>query len=189
MVSTSVGRKRLKGREERKVETALSTIDEIVEGLGDRIGKGAEEFRGMLGRDRGVQLDSEYLGSLACFIECLMFEWFITDVMVASEFEAHGEAIRSKLGTYLFRGLELSSSTNLGWGKFERHHMARFSEYLHAWGSEEGGRGLQRLAALAWCRISESEEPNVGAWYPLAVWFTARAKSLEGSGAKVKLVG
>ncbi len=80
------------------MEPARTTIDEIVTFLGDRIGKGAEELRSELAKQGLGQNDLTHFRSQAFFIECLLFEWFATDVMIPSEFGVHADAIRSRCG-------------------------------------------------------------------------------------------
>jgi hypothetical protein len=95
-------------------------------------------------------------GSDECLLECMIFEWFIRDLAEASGSE-YGEAVRRALSGRLLIDLQRSGLSPGCLVDFDRRHQERFQEYAAAVAS---GSSLQALGALAWRRISGSDQAS-----------------------------
>src|SRR5882672_11497651 len=73
--------------------------------------------------------DRKRFESEACILECLLFEWFLRDIVVAVEFGRHTETIQKALVGRLTRDLDRSGLSPAVLLDFARLHRERFAEY------------------------------------------------------------
>ncbi len=123
--------------------------------------------------------------SEACVLECVIFEWFLRDVVVSVELGRHMRAVRRALARRLVIDLERSGLSPAALMDFDRLHRVRFEEYGKAL---DASSSLQTLGSLAWLRISGEERPSDQMTMFLAVRATAELRALRGLGKKYSLV-
>jgi hypothetical protein len=119
--------------------------------------------------------------SEACILECLLFEWFLRDIVVSIEFGRHTDAVRKALAKQLTRDLDGSGLSPAVLLDFERLHRERFAEYRDALGTSIS---LQAFGALAWQRIADTDQPIDRMTMLLAMRATAELRVLRGLGKR-----
>lgn len=92
-----------------------------------------------------------------CLLECVLFEWFLRDLALSYGFGRETPSIRAALAGRVLVNLQRSGLPPDALGDFDRRHRERFAEYTFSAGL---GASLQPLGALAWRRISGSDEPS-----------------------------
>ena len=92
-----------------------------------------------------------------CLLECVLFEWFLRDLAMSYGTEGGTKAIREALAGRVLVDLQRSGLPPHSLGDFDRRHRERFAEYTFSTGLSAS---LQPLGALAWRRISGSDEPS-----------------------------
>ena len=112
-----------------------------------------------------------------CILECLLFEWFLRELVVAVEFGRHAATISRALERRLLNDLERSGLSPAVLVNFDGVHAGRFAEYGDA---VEVNESLQALGDLAWRRILGREEPSDRMTMLLAVRATAQLTALRG---------
>jgi hypothetical protein len=129
--------------------------------------------------------DRKRFDSEACILECLLFEWFLRDVVVAVELGRHINAIRKALDERLTRDMDRSGLSPAVLLDFARLHRERFDEYRNALGA---GISLQALGQEAWLRIADTDEPSDRMTMFLAMRATAELQALRGLGRRYVLI-
>ncbi|MGH7403885.1 MAG: hypothetical protein ACREKQ_15755 [Candidatus Rokuibacteriota bacterium] len=130
--------------------------------------------------------DRKRFESEACILECLLFEWFLRDIVVAAEFGRHTDTIRQTLAKRLAGDLDRSGLSPAVLLDFARLRRERFAEY---WETAAGaGISLQALGTLAWCRIADTDEPSDRMTMFLAMRATAELQALRGLGRRYILI-
>jgi hypothetical protein len=92
-----------------------------------------------------------------CLLECVLFEWFLRDLALSYGFGRETTSIRAALAGRVLVNLQRSGLPPHSLGDFDRRHRERFAEYTFSTGLSAS---LQPLGALAWRRISGSDEPS-----------------------------
>ena len=137
-------------------------------------------------QEEGFSLtDRKRFESEACILECLLFEWFLRDIVVAVEFGRHTDTIRKALAGRLARDLDRSGLSPAVLLDFARLHRERFAEYREALGA---GISLQVLGERAWLRIADTDEPSDRMTMFLAMRATAGLQTLRGLGKRYILI-
>jgi hypothetical protein len=129
--------------------------------------------------------DRKRFESEACILECLLFEWFLRDLVVAVEFGRHADTIRKALGGRLTRDLDRSGLSPAVLLDFARLHRERFAAYREALGA---GISLQVLGERAWLRIADTDEPSDRMTMFLAMRATAELQALRGLGKRYTVI-
>ncbi len=124
--------------------------------------------------------------SEACVLECVLFEWFLRDLVIAIEFGRHASAIRKALAGRLLMDLHRSGLSPECLMDFDGLRRQRFSEYAEAL---ELNSSLQTLGGLAWLRIVGSDEPSDRMTMLLTVRATAELSALRGMAKRYTVIG
>jgi hypothetical protein len=96
-------------------------------------------------------------GSDECLLECTIFEWFLRDIAGPEQSGSRVEAVRRALPGRLLVDLQRSGLSAGCLADFERRYQERFREYEQVLAV---GTSRQVLGALAWQRISGSDQPS-----------------------------
>src|SRR5712672_2155585 len=99
--------------------------------------------------------DRKRFESEACILECLLFEWFLRDIVVTVEFGRHTDTIRQAVARRLANDLDRTGLSPAVLLDFSRLRRERFAEYSSATGVSIS---LQALGTLAWRRIADTAE-------------------------------
>lgn len=92
-----------------------------------------------------------------CLLECVLFEWFLRDLALSYSFGRETTSIRAALAGRVLVNLQRSGLPPHSFEDFDRRHRERFAEYTFSTGLSAS---LQPLGALAWRRISGSDQPS-----------------------------
>ena len=125
--------------------------------------------------------DYKRFESEACILECLLFEWFLRDIVVSIEFGRHTEAVREAVAKHLTKDLDGSGLSPAILLDFERLHRERFSEYRDVLGASIS---LQAFGAFAWQRIADTDRPSDRMTMLLSMRATAELRVLRGLGKR-----
>ena len=112
-----------------------------------------------------------------CLLECVLFEWFLRDLAMSYSTGSETKAIREALAGRLLVDLQRSGLPPGSLADFDRRQRERFAEYTFSTGL---GASLQPLGALAWQRISGSDEPSERMTMLLAIRASAELARLRG---------
>ena len=96
-------------------------------------------------------------GADECLVECVLFEWFLRDLAMSYGSGGGSKAIRDALAAQVLVDLQRNGLSSGSLADFDRRHRERFAEYTFSVGL---GASLQSLGALAWRRISGSDQPS-----------------------------
>jgi hypothetical protein len=129
--------------------------------------------------------DRKRFESEACILECLLFEWFLRDIVVALEFGRHTDTIQQALAKRLAADLDRSGLSPAVLLDFTRLRRERFAEYREALGA---GISLQVLGERAWLRIADTDEPSDRMTMYLAIRATAELHAFRGLGKRYILI-
>lgn len=154
--------------------------------LAEGIIQGTNLLRARLEEQGFPSSDPKHFESEPCILECVLFEWFLRDLVVSAEFGRHGTAIRKALAGRLRIDLERSGLSPTCLMHFDRLHRRRFEEYSEAF---EATSSLQELGAGAWLRIVGGHEPSDRMTMLLAVRATAKLRALQGLGKRYTVIG
>jgi len=169
-------------REDQRVK---ATPGRVAASLSEGIIRSTNLLRIRLLEQASSRADRKRFESEACILECLLFEWFLRDVVVAVEFGRHTDAIRKALGERLTRDMDrsgLSPAVLLDFGRLQRE---RFDEYRNALGASIS---LQVLGQEAWLRIVNIDEPSDRMTMLLAMRATAELQALRGLGRRYVVI-
>src|SRR5690349_13785102 len=156
-------------REDQRVK---STPGRVAASLSDGIIRSTNLLRIRLLEQASSRADRKRFESEACILECLLFEWFLRDVVVAVEFGRHTDAIRRALSPAVLLD-------------FTRLQRERFDEYRNALGVSIS---LQVLGQEAWLRIVDTREPSDRMTMLLAMRATAQLQALRGLGRRYAVI-
>lgn len=110
-----------------------------------------------LGAEGFAWTDPNRAATDECLLECVIFEWFLLEVVTSAGFGSQSESIRRALPGRLLVDLQRSGLSAASLEGFDRRCRERFAEYAEAL---EVSSSLQPLGALAWRRISDRDEPS-----------------------------
>jgi hypothetical protein len=158
----------------------------IAASLAEGIIQGTNLLRARLEEQEFPSSDPKRFESESCVLECVLFEWFLRDLVISAEFGRHRSAIRKALAGRLRIDLERSGLSPTCLMHFDRLHSQRFQEYSEAF---EATSSLQELGAVAWLRIVGSREPSDRMTMLLAVRATAKLRALQGLGKRYTVIG
>lgn len=129
-----------------------------------------------------ARADRKRFESEACILECLLFEWFLRDIVVAVEFGGHTGVVRRAIAGRLALDLDRSELSPAVLLDLERLRHGRFAEYREAMGA--GGISLQTLGEIAWLRIADTDRPSDRMTMFLAMRATSELLALRGLGKR-----
>ena len=92
-------------REDQRVK---ATPGRVAAALSEGIIRSTNLLRVRLLEQAASRVDRKRFESEACILECLLFEWFLRDVIVAVELGRHTNVIRKALGERLTRDMDRS---------------------------------------------------------------------------------
>ena len=154
--------------------------------LAEGIIDGTNLLRARLEEQKFPSSDPKRFESELCVFECVLFEWFLRDLVICAEFRRHGSAIRKALAGRLRIDLERSGLSPTCLMHFDRLHHRRFTDYS---GALAATSSLQELGSVAWLRIVGSHEPSDRMTMLLAVRATAKLRALQGLGKRYTVIG
>jgi hypothetical protein len=158
----------------------------IAASLAEGIIQGTNLLRARLAEQGFPSSDPKRFDSEPCVLECVLFEWFLRDLVISAEFGRHRSAIRKALAGRLRTDLERSGLSPTCLMHFDRLQYRRFNEYSEAF---EATSSLQELGTVAWLRIVGSREPSDRMTMLLAVRATAKLRALQGLGRFYTVIG
>lgn len=170
-------------RDDRRVK---ATPAGVAASLADGVTRSTNLLRVRLQEQGLARADRKRFQSEACILECLLFEWFLRDIVIGLEFGRHTPAIRRALAGRLARDLDRSELSPAVLLDLERLRADRFTEYREALGA--GGISLQPLGGLAWLRIADTDRPSDRMTMFLAMRATAELQALRGLGKRYILI-
>lgn len=163
-----------------------ATPTRIAASLAEGIIHGTNILRRRLREQAFPSTDPKRFNSEECLLECVVFEWFLRDLVISVEFGRHRPAICRALVERLRLDLERSGLSPEWLLQLERLHLSRFAEYSHAF---EAASSLQALGAAAWLRIVGAPEPSDRMTMLLAVRATAKLRALQGLATRYTVIG
>jgi hypothetical protein len=116
-------------------------------------------------------------GADECLVECVLFEWFLRDLAISYGSGGGMEALRQALAGRVLSDLQRSGLSSGSVADFDLRHRERFAEYTFSVGL---GASLQSLGALAWRRISGSDQPSERMTMLLAIRASGELERLRG---------
>jgi hypothetical protein len=165
-------------RDDQRVK---ATPARIAASLAEGVARSTDLLRSRI-EDQGFsRSDRKRFESETCILECLLFEWFLRDIVVAVEFGRHADTIRQALATRLAGDLDRSGLSPAVLLDFARFQSQRFAEYRVAAGASIS---LQDLGALAWERIADTDQPSDRMTMFLAMRASAELQALRGLGKR-----
>jgi hypothetical protein len=167
-------------------EHIRATPSGIAASLAKGIIEGTNVLRARLKEEQFPSHDPKRFESEECIVECVLFEWFLRDLVIAAEFGRHRDAIGKALAVRLRTDLERSGLSPACLMDFDPLHGRRFAEYWHAF---EARFSFQELGAAAWLRIVGSDEPSDRMTMLLAIRATAKVRALQGLGRRYNVIG
>jgi hypothetical protein len=158
----------------------------VAASLAEGVTRSTDLLRVRLGEQGFSRADRKRFESEACILECLLFEWFLRDLVVSVEFGRHTGAIRRALAARLTQDLDRSELSPAVLLDLERLRRERFAEYRDALG--RGGISLQALGELAWLRIADTDQASDRMTMFVAMRATAELQALRGLGKRYILI-
>jgi hypothetical protein len=158
----------------------------IAASLAEGIVQGTNLLRARLEEQGFPSSDPKRFESEPCVLECVLFEWFLRDLVISAEFGRHRSRIRGALAGRLRTDLERSGLSPTCLLHFDRLQYQRFKEYSETF---EATSSLQELGAAAWLRIVGSHEPSDRMIMLLALRATATLRALQGLGKRYTVTG
>ncbi len=169
-------------RDDQRVK---ATPSRVAASLAEGVTRSTNLLRIRVQEEGSSLTDRKRFESEACILECLLFELFLRDIVVAVEFGRHTGTIRKALRGRLTRDLDRSGLSPAVLLDFTRLHRERFAEYREALGA---GISLQVLGERAWLRIADTDEPSDRMTMFLAMRATAELQALRGLGKRYILI-
>jgi len=158
-----------------------ATPSRIAASLAEGVTRSTNVLRIRLQEEGFAHADHKRFESEACILECLLFEWFLRDIVVAVEFGRHTDTVRHGLAKRLAHDLDRTGLSPAVLLDFSRLRRERFDEYRSATGVSIS---LQSLGTLAWRRIADTVEPSDRMTMFLAMRATAELQALRGLGRR-----
>ncbi len=153
--------------------------------LADSVTRSTNLLRVRLEAELPSRDDRKRFESEACVLECLLFEWFLRDLIVGVEFGRHATSLREALANRLADDLDRSGLSPAVLLDFTRLRHERFAEYEEAAGVSIS---LQALGSLAWRRIADTDDPSDRMTMFLSIRATAELQVLRGLGKRYILL-
>ena len=169
-------------RDDQRVK---ATPTRVAASLAEGVTRSTNLLRIRLQEEGFAHADHKRFESEACILECLLFEWFLRDVVVAVEFGRHTGTIQQALARRLANDLDRTGLSPAVLLDFARLRRERFAEYRAATGVSIS---LQALGALAWRRIADTAGPSDRMTMFLAMRATAELRALRGLGKRYILM-
>jgi hypothetical protein len=141
----------------RRHPASRVTAVEVAASLAEVIVQNTNTLRARIEVEGFTRMDPVRAGSDECLLECMIFEWFLRDVMASVRSEGPVEAVRRALAGRLLVDLLRSGCSVPELDYLDRRQHDRFEEYEQAL---EVSASLQPLGALAWRRISGDGQPS-----------------------------
>jgi len=162
-----------------------ATPSRVVTLLADSVTRSTNLLRVRLDAELHSRDGRKRFESEACVLECLLFEWFLRDLIVGVEFGRHATALREALANRLADDLDRSGLSPAVLLDFTRLRHERFAEYEEAAGVSIS---LQTLGNLAWRRIADTDDPSDRMMIFLSIRATAELQALRGLGKRYLLL-
>jgi len=169
-------------RDDQRVK---ATPTRVAASLADGITRSTNLLRIRLQEEGFAHTDHKRFDSEACILECLLFEWFLRDIVVAVELGRHTDTVRRALAKRFAEDLDRTGLSPAVLLDFSRLRRERFAEYRRATGVSIS---LQALGTLAWRRIADTVGPSDRMTMFLAMRATAELQALRGLGKRYILV-
>lgn len=169
-------------REDQRVK---ATPGRVAASLAEGVTRSTDLLRIRLLEQAFSHTNRKRFESEACILECLLFEWFLREIVVAVEFGRHTDTIQKALAGRLTRDLDRSGLSPAVLLDLARLHRERFAEYREALGA---GISLQVLGERAWLWIAEADEPSDRMTMFLAMRATAELQALRGLGKRYTVI-
>ena len=169
----------------RHDQRVKATPTRVAASLAEGLTRSTNLLRIRLQEQGFAHADRKRFESEACILECLLFEWFLRDIVVAVEFWRHTDTIRQTLAKRLAGDLDRSGLSPAVLLDLARLSRERFAEYRAAAGVSIS---LQALGTLAWRRIADTAEPSDRMTMFLAMRATAELQALRGLGKRYILM-
>jgi len=158
-----------------------ATPTRIAASLAEGVTRSTNVLRIRLQEEGFGPADHKRFESEACILECLLFEWFLRDIVVTVEFGRHTDTVRQAVARRLANDLDRTGLSPAVLLDFSRLRRERFAEYRSATGVSIS---LQTLGTLAWRRIADTAEPSERMTMFLAMRATAELQALRGLGKR-----
>jgi hypothetical protein len=162
-----------------------ATPTRVAASLAEDVTRSTNALRARLEEQGLSRADRKRFESEACILECLLFEWFLRDIVVVLEFGRHTGTIQHALARRLAADLDRSGLSPSVLLDFARLRDERFPEYRDA---AEASTSLQALGALVWCRIADTDALSDRMTMFLAMRATAELQALRGLGKRYILI-
>src|SRR5690349_9827429 len=169
-------------REDRRAKATPARIAMV---LADGVIRSTNVLRIQIQQQAATEIDRKRFEGEACVLECLLFEWFLRDIVVAVEFSRHASKIQDALARRVAADLDRSGLSPAVLLDLERLRRERFVQYRDAAGVR---MSLQSLGVAAWRRIADAESPSDRMTMALAIRATAELQALRGLAKKYALV-
>lgn len=173
------------GRLWRDDQRVKATPARVASSLAEGVTRSTNLLRLRLEEQGLSRADRKRFESEACILECLLFEWFLRDIVVAVEFGRHTDTIRRALARRLAGDLDRSDLSPAVLLDLDRLRGERFAEYREAAGVSVS---LQALGTMAWHRIADTDEPSDRMTMFLAMRATAELQALNGLAKRYILI-
>lgn len=170
----------------RDVGRVKATPAGVAASLAEGVTRSTNLLRIRLQEQGLARADRKRFESEACILECLLFEWFLRDIVIAVEFGRHTGAIRRALAGRLALDLDRSELSPAVLLDLERLRRERFAEYREAMGG--GGISLQTLGEVAWLRITDTDQSSDRMTMFLAMRATSELLALRGLGKRYIII-
>jgi hypothetical protein len=169
-------------RNDGRVKATPSSVATL---LADSVTRSTNLLRVRLDVEVHSRDDRKRFESEACVLECLLFEWFLRDLIVGVEFGRDANVLRETLARRLAEDLDRSGLSPAVLLDFTRLRHKRFAEYEEAAGVSIS---LQTLGNLAWRRIADTDGPSDRMTMFLSIRATAELQALRGLGKRYLLL-
>ncbi len=169
----------------RDPQQVKATPGSIAASLAEGVTRSTNLLRIRLQAESFSYADLKRFESEACILECLVFEWFLRDIIVSVELGRHTTAVQRALAQRLAKDLDRSGLSPAALLDITRLRRERFAEYRDALGV---GISLQTLGERAWLRIANAEEPSDRMTMLLAMRAMAELRALRGLGKRYIII-
>ena len=169
----------------RRDPRVRTTAEGVAAALAEGIVESTNVLQGRLGDEGFGWTDPARAGADECLLECTIFEWFLRDIAMAEGFGSRTDALRRALAGRMLIDLQRSGVTAGRLDGFDERRRERFAEYTFSLGLSAS---LQPLGALAWRRISGTEEPSDRMTMLLARRASAQLAALRGVAKSYRIV-